>query len=82
MLPPLSDNPIVLSKLQNAAIPVVRISPKMNLSATPSIGIDDYAAARQMAEHLLNLGHRRIGFMLGRADVALGYAAHGDFCKQ
>jgi LacI family transcriptional regulator len=68
LLPPLSDHPVVLSKLHAAAIPIVRIAPKHNLSATPSIGIDDYAAARQITAHLLNLGHRRIGFMLGRAD--------------
>jgi LacI family transcriptional regulator len=68
LLPPLSDHPIVLGKLQDAAIPVVRIAPKKNLSSAPSIDIDDYAAARQLTAHLLNLGHRRIGFMLGRAD--------------
>ena len=68
LLPPLSDHPSVLNKLQDAAIPVVRISPKNNLSAAPSIGIDDYTAARQLTRHLLALGHREIGFMLGRAD--------------
>jgi len=68
LLPPLCDHPIVLTKLQEAAIPIVRIAPKQNLSATPSIGIDDYAAARQITSHLLNLGHRRIGFMLGRPE--------------
>ena len=68
LLPPLSDHSSVLSKLQDAAIPVVRISPKSNLSAAPSIGIDDYSASRQLTRHLLGLGHRRIGFMLGRAD--------------
>jgi LacI family transcriptional regulator len=68
LLPPLSDHPIVLNKLHAAAIPIVRIAPKHNLSATPSIGIDDYAAARQVTAHLVNLGHRRIGFMLGRPD--------------
>ena len=68
LLPPLSDHPVVLGKLQDAAIPVVRISPKNNLSIAPSIGIDDYAAARQLTAHLLNLGHRRIGFMLGPPD--------------
>ncbi len=68
LLPPLSDHPVVLSKLQEASIPIVRIAPKQNLSATPSIGIDDYAAARQVTAHLLNLGHRRIGFMLGRPE--------------
>ena len=68
LLPPLSDHPVVLSKLQEAAIPIVRIAPKHNLSATPSIGIDDYAASRQVTAHLVGLGHRRIGFILGRPE--------------
>ena len=46
----------------------MRIAPKLNLSATPSIGIDDYAAARQVTAHLVDLGHRRIGFILGRPE--------------
>jgi LacI family transcriptional regulator len=66
LLPPLSDHPLVLSKLQDAEIPIVRIAPKEKLSTTPSIGIDDYAAAREVTAHLLKLGHRRIGFILGR----------------
>lgn len=68
LLPPLSDHPIVLKKLHEASIPIVRIAPKNHLSRTPSIGIDDYAAARQITSHLANLGHRRIGFMLGRPE--------------
>lgn len=68
LLPPLSDHPLVLEKLKDAAIPVVRISPRKNLSSTPSIGIDDYAAARDITRHLIDLGHQRIGFMLGRSD--------------
>src|SRR5258708_9908089 len=68
LLPPLSDHPTVLNKLHDAAIPIVRIAPKFNLSATPSIGIDDYAAARQITAHLVSLGHRRIGFILGRLE--------------
>ncbi len=66
LLPPLSDHPLVLNKLHEASIPIVRIAPKHNVSATPSIGIDDYAAARQLTAHLVDLGHRRIGFILGR----------------
>jgi LacI family transcriptional regulator len=66
LLPPLSDHPLVLNKLHEASIPIVRIAPKHNVSATPSIGIDDYAAARQLTAHLLGLGHKRIGFILGR----------------
>ncbi len=67
LVPPLSDHRVVLNKLQEASIPVVRIAPKHHVSATPSIGIDDYAAARQVTAHLAGLGHRRIGFILGRA---------------
>jgi LacI family transcriptional regulator len=68
LLPPLTDNRLVLSKLQEASIPVVRVAPQENLSATPSVGIDDYAASRELTAHLLNLGHRRIGFMLGHPE--------------
>jgi LacI family transcriptional regulator len=68
LLPPLSDDKVVLDKLQDASIPIVRIAPRNNLSVAPSIGIDDYSAARQVTSHLLKLGHRRIGFMLGRPD--------------
>jgi LacI family transcriptional regulator len=70
LLPPLGDDTVIVSRLNDAAIPIVRISPKHNLSATPSIGIDDYAAAREVTAHLLGLGHKRIGFILGRPDHA------------
>jgi LacI family transcriptional regulator len=68
LLPPLSDHPVVLNKLHEASTPIVRIAPKHSLSATPSIGIDDYAASRQVTAHLVSLGHRRIGFILGRPE--------------
>lgn len=68
LLPPLCDHPTVLGKLADAAIPAVRIAPKRPSDASPSVGIDEYTAARQVTAHLLSLGHRRIGFMLGRRD--------------
>ena len=65
LLPPLSDNPIVLNELRLASIPIVRIAPRLRLGAAPSIGIDDYTAARQITDHLVGLGHVRIGFVRG-----------------
>lgn len=65
LLPPLSDNPIVLNELRLASIPMVRIAPRFRLGAAPSIGIDDYTAARQITAHLVGLGHERIGFIRG-----------------
>jgi LacI family transcriptional regulator len=66
LLPPLSDDRLMCNTLRDAAIPMVRISPHERPTDSPSIGIDDYRAARSLTAHLLDLGHRRIGFLLGR----------------
>jgi LacI family transcriptional regulator len=68
LLPPIGDYPPMLERLTEESVPVVRIAPKTRLNSTPSVGIDDYAAARQITAHLLGLGHRRIGFILGRPE--------------
>jgi LacI family transcriptional regulator len=44
----------------------VRIAPRDHIDDSPSIGIDDYLAARQLTAHLISRGHRRIGFILGK----------------
>jgi LacI family transcriptional regulator len=66
LLPPLSDHPVILEKLKEKSIPTVRVAPRLKPDESPWVGIDDYAAARSMTRHLLELGHRRIGFILGR----------------
>jgi LacI family transcriptional regulator len=66
LMPPLSDDRLILNTLRDASIPMVQIAPRKPTPDSPSIGIDDYAAARQMTSHLIELGHRRIGFILGR----------------
>jgi len=66
LLPPLSDDRLICNTLKDASIPVVRIAPRDHSQDVASIGIDDYLAARQLTAHLLGLGHRRLGFILGR----------------
>jgi LacI family transcriptional regulator len=82
LLPPLSDHPVVLTKLRDASIPIVRIAPKQHSGAEPSIGIDDYAAARQVTAHLVGLGHRRIGFMLGKPEHGATEQRHRGFVDE
>lgn len=65
LLPPLSDDRLICNTLRNAGIPMVRIGSRERVHDSPSIGIDDYLAARQLTAHLLDLGHRRTGFILG-----------------
>jgi LacI family transcriptional regulator len=65
LLPPLSDHPVVRAALAEAGVPAVHIAPMREPADSPSVDTDDRAAARQMTVHLLEHGHRRIGFMLG-----------------
>jgi LacI family transcriptional regulator len=66
LLPPLSDDRLVCNILHDASIPAVRIAPREKSSRSPCIRTDDYLASRQLTAHLMKLGHRRIGFILGK----------------
>jgi LacI family transcriptional regulator len=62
---PVTDSPEVLAELERRGIPFVRISPGTNHAMTSSVFMDDAQAADDMTTHLINLGHRRIGFIMG-----------------
>jgi LacI family transcriptional regulator len=66
LLPPLCDNAQVLDSLDRLGVPYVRVSPASDQARSPSVDLDDEAAARVMTEHLLGLGHRRIAFVCGK----------------
>jgi LacI family transcriptional regulator len=55
----------VLRALEAMDIPFVRISPGTNHALTSSVFMDDAQAADDMTTHLINFGHRRIGFIKG-----------------
>lgn len=50
-------------------IPVVAVDPHTGPSGPPTIDSDNLAGARAATEHLIQLGHRRIGFLGGRPDL-------------
>lgn len=62
---PVTDCEPVLRTLEAMGIPFVRISPGTNHALTSSVFMDDAQAADDMTTHLINLGHRRIGFIKG-----------------
>ncbi len=53
----------------NYRIPVVAIDPHTGPSDLPTIDSDNLAGAQSAVRHLLELGHRRIGFLAGRPDL-------------
>ena len=62
---PVTDCEPVLKALDAMDIPFVRISPGTNHALTSSVFMDDAQAADDMTTHLINHGHRRIGFIKG-----------------
>ncbi|MFN3945824.1 MAG: LacI family DNA-binding transcriptional regulator [Allosphingosinicella sp.] len=78
--PPLSESLPVHAELAAAETPVVTVAMGMPPAGRLNVRIDDFEAAREMTRHLLDLGHRNIGFILGHPNhVATGERMRG-FC--
>jgi len=63
--PPVCDAPAVLDVLDRIAMPYVRIAPWLDVDRGARVEMDDRRAAYEMTGHLLQLGHRDIGFIRG-----------------
>lgn len=63
--PPLSESKPVQDELKAAGIPVVSVAMGLAPEGSLNVRIDDFGAAAAMTRHLLELGHRRIGFITG-----------------
>jgi LacI family transcriptional regulator len=67
VLQPLSDLARLNQLLLDRDIPCVRLSQRP-LAGFPCISVGDEDAADAMTEHLVQLGHRRIGFIMGHPE--------------
>lgn len=72
LAPPMSERTALLDKLAAYDIPLVRVisaaeSPRDKF---PCIFVNDRGAAYAITEHLIQLGHSRIGFLWGRKEFA------------
>ena len=65
LTPPLTENKVLLDYLDVNNIPFVLISPLDQEQSTPLVYTDDTLAAKQSVQHLIDFGHKRIGFILG-----------------
>ena len=61
-------------RLLRTGMPVVLVD--ISHPAFSRVGIDDVAGGRQAAEHLLSLGHRRIGFVSDYEDPSFCFTAN------
>ena len=70
LTPPHSENPLILRLLEAQKISFARIG-SLRGGAGFSLTMDDERAARIATEHLIALGHRRIGFIAGLSEYEL-----------
>src|SRR5206468_4177465 len=63
--PPLSESVPVLTELALANTPVVTVAMGKLYPNALNVRIDDFAAAKEMTDYLIGLGHRRIALITG-----------------
>ena len=68
LTPPVTDVGTALAEIFRRRIPVVRIQPGTDLTATSAVHIDNVQAADDMTAYLISLGHRRIALVTGHAN--------------
>jgi LacI family transcriptional regulator len=75
---PLSESLELIEALDKRKVPFARIAPNDMTHHSAYVDMDDEGAAREMMEHLISLGHRSIGFIVGHpAHYASGLRLRG-----
>src|SRR3546814_15144641 len=67
---PHSDNPLIIGLLDQQKIPFARIGSRGG-AAGNALTMDDEGSARRATRHLIDLGHKRIGFIGGSPEYSL-----------
>ena len=70
LAPPLCDSKQAFRTLRANSMPTVSIGSPHKSSEISSVCIDDYLASHTITQHLISLGHSRIGFIIGTAEQA------------
>lgn len=70
LVAPLVNNADVIKAFRALDVPLALIGPTDIKGEAVRVAINDREAARQVTEHLLELGHTRVGFVRGKEDHA------------
>lgn len=68
----LIDGAIIVTptvEIPHSSVPVIAIDPHAGTSGPAAIDVDNFGGAKTATEHLISLGHRRIGHIKGRSDL-------------
>ncbi|MBB1061189.1 LacI family DNA-binding transcriptional regulator [Marilutibacter spongiae] len=67
--PPLCESRAAVAEFVKGGVPVVAIASGRLSDEISCVRIDDFRAGKELAEHLIQRGHARIGFIRGRTDL-------------
>jgi DNA-binding LacI/PurR family transcriptional regulator len=70
ILPPSTDSAPTVSGLAHRGLPVVCVDRRLPKVTLDTVIADNVHGAREAVEHLLRIGHRRIGFVGGRRQLS------------
>lgn len=68
LTPPICDVAAVVEQLDQMNVKYVRVAPVNRTHPAPYVSVDDRSAAYDLTRYLIDMGHRRIGFIKGHPD--------------
>jgi len=68
--PPLCDDHRLVNFANELGVVTAAVGPGKAIGSQAAVFIDDYSAARDMTRHIIELGHKRIGFITGNPEQA------------
>ncbi|WP_291845125.1 LacI family DNA-binding transcriptional regulator [Maricaulis sp.] len=80
LVPPLSNDERLYKVLERFDVPVARVGPNNLPDARIIVKINERVAARELTEHLISLGHRRIAFVRGAEDQNATHERYAGYC--
>lgn len=85
LIPPYTDNIQINEIIRSKNVAIARIGPNNIIDENITIMIDDILAAKTATQHLIELGHKRIAFILGLKDhqaTPKRFQGYSDALKQ
>ncbi len=65
---PLCDSPKLIKTIADEGVPAILVGSGRPAQELNAVSIDEFAAAYAMTRHIVSLGHRRIGFVIGNPE--------------
>jgi DNA-binding LacI/PurR family transcriptional regulator len=70
ILPPIAERDPAVLKLAQSGMPVVSVDRALNSTLVDTVEVDNFQGAYEAVDHLVKLGHKRIGLIAGRTNLS------------